>query len=65
MVTDRLIVSALFCVVGWSGLNPEPPTPTTLMQKAKYKSVSAVCMKKKKKTPAVKRLCKQWGMQDA
>jgi hypothetical protein len=59
MVTDRLIVSALFCVVGWSGLNPEPPVPMTLQQKAKYKSVNAVCIKKKQ-SKQVKQMCKRW-----
>ena len=65
---DRLILSAVLSVVGWNGLNPEPPTPPTtamLIQKAKYQSVSAVCAKKKKKTPAIKRLCKRWDVQDA
>ena len=33
--------------------------PMTLQQKAKYKSVSAVCAKKKK-TPTVKKLCNEW-----
>jgi hypothetical protein len=65
---DRLILSAVLSVVGWNGLNPEPPTPPTtdmLIKKAKYKSISAVCMKKKKKSDSIKRLCKRWDVQDA
>jgi hypothetical protein len=61
---DRLILSAVLGTVGWNGLNPEPPVPMTLQAKAKYKSVSAVCAKKKK-TVKVKELCKKWGQHDA
>jgi len=56
---DRLILSAVLGTVGWNGLNPEPLVPMTLQAKAKYKSVSAVCAKKKK-TIKVKELCKKW-----
>jgi hypothetical protein len=58
---DRLILSAVLGTVGWHGLNPEP---MTLQAKAKYKSVSAVCAKKKK-TVKVKELCKKWEQHDA
>jgi hypothetical protein len=51
-------------VSGWHGLNPEPPVPMTLQAKAKYKSVSAVCAKKKK-TLKVKELCKKWEEHNA
>ena len=61
---DRLILSAVLGTVGWHGLNPEPPAPMTLKQKAVYKSVSAVCAKKKK-TKTVKELCKKWEQHDA
>lgn len=61
---DRLILSAVLGTVGWNGLNPEPPAPMTLKQKAVYKSVSAVCAKKKK-TKTVKELCKKWEQHDA
>ena len=61
---DRLILSAVLGTVGWHGLNPEPPAPITLKQKAVYKSVSAVCAKKKK-TKTVKELCKKWEQHDA
>lgn len=57
---DRLILSVVLGTVGWHGLNPDPPVPMTLQAKAKYKSVSAVCVKKKQ-TKAVKQMCKQWG----
>ena len=56
---DRLVLAAVMGVTGWHGLYPDPPEPMTLKQKAKYKSVSAVCAKKKK-TPTVKKLCKKW-----
>jgi hypothetical protein len=61
---DRLILSAVLGTVGWNGLNPEPLVPMTLQAKAKYKSVSAVCAKKKK-TKTVKELCKKWEQHDA
>ena len=61
---DRLILSAVLGTVGWNGLNPEPLVPMTLQAKAKYKSVSAVCAKKKK-TIKVKELCKKWEEHNA
>jgi hypothetical protein len=61
---DRLILSVVLGTVGWHGLNPEPPVPMTLQAKAKYKSVSAVCAKKKK-TLKVKELCKKWDEHNA
>ena len=59
---DRLILSAVLGTVGWHGLNPEPPVPLTLKQKAKERSMSAVC-DKKKKTKTVKKMCKRWERQ--
>ena len=56
---DRLILSVVLGTAGWHGLYPDPPAPMTLQQKAKYKSVSAVC-DKKKKTAKVKELCARW-----
>jgi hypothetical protein len=50
-------------VMGLIGLLPEPPVQKTLKQKAKEKSVGAVCMKKKKQTLQVKQLCKRWEIQ--
>jgi hypothetical protein len=61
---DRLILAAAMGVTGWNGLNPEPPVPMSLQAKAKYKSVSAVCAKKKK-TLKVKELCKKWEEHNA
>jgi hypothetical protein len=61
---DRLILSAVLGTVGWNGLYPKPPVPMTLQAKAKYKSVSAVCAKKKK-TVKVKELCKKWEEHNA
>lgn len=62
---DRLILSAVLGAVGWNGLNPDPPLPPTVMslqQKAKHKSVSAVCAKKKQ-SKTVKEMCKRWEEQ--
>jgi hypothetical protein len=60
---DRLILSAVLSTVGFNGLNPEPPTPMTLKEKAKMKSVSAVCERKGKQSETVKQLCKRWEAQ--
>ena len=59
---DRLILSAVLGTVGWNGMFPEPPLPKTLQQKAKERSMSAVC-DKKKKTKTVKQMCKRWEEQ--
>ena len=59
---DRLILSAVLGTVGWNGVFPDPPTPPTAMSlqaRAKYKSVSAVC-NKKKKSKKVKEMCDRW-----
>ena len=65
---DRLIVGAVLSFVGWNGLFPDPPPPVTplmLKQKAKMKSVSAVCERKKgqKQSKTVQQLCKRWEVQ--
>ena len=60
---DRLILSAVLSVTGYNGLFPEPPTPLTLKEKAKMKSVSAVCERKGKQSETVKQLCKRWEVQ--
>ena len=59
---DRLILSAVLGTAGWHGLYPDPPQPPTasqLVAKARDKSVSNVCAKKKK-TSTVKELCAKW-----
>lgn len=64
---DRLILSAVLGTVGWNGLFPDPPVPPapmSLQAKAKYKSVSAVCAKKKK-TKTVKEMCERWEKHNA
>jgi hypothetical protein len=61
---DKLIISAVLGIVGYSGLFPDPPPPLTLQQKAKEASVSAVCERKKKQSETVKQLCKRWGKND-
>jgi hypothetical protein len=60
---DRLILSAVLSTVGFNGLFPEPPTPLTLKQKAKMKSVSAVCERKGKQSKTVKQMCERWKEQ--
>ena len=65
---DRLILSAVLGTVGWNGLFPDPPlppTPLTLKQKAKEKSLSQVCSRKgnKKQSETVKRICQEWKEQ--
>jgi hypothetical protein len=60
---DRLILSALLGTVGfqWT-LFPDPPPPLTLKQKAKERSISAMC-DRKSKSKEVKDLCKRWKEQ--
>jgi hypothetical protein len=60
---DRIILSAVLGTVGWNGLNPEPPTQPTLKEKAKMKSVSAVCERKGKQSKTVKQMCERWKEQ--
>ena len=62
---DRLILSAVLGVTGWNGLYPtEPvPTPKTLKQKAKERSISEMCSGKPKSKTA-KELCKRWEKQN-
>jgi len=57
---DKLILSVVLGTVGFNGLFPEPPPPMTLQQKAKDKSISQVC-EKKKKSKQLKKLCERWG----
>jgi hypothetical protein len=60
MISRAIFLSA---IIGWSGaglLPPEPPTAAQLMAKARQKSRSAVC-DKKKKSKKVRELCDKWG----
>ena len=59
---DRLILSAVLGTVGLNGLYPDPPPTLTLKQKAKERSISAMC-EKKSKSKAVKDLCRRWREQ--
>ena len=59
---DRLILSAVLYVTGYSGLFPDPPTPLTLKQKAKERSISGMC-DRKTKSKTTKDLCKRWKEQ--
>jgi hypothetical protein len=64
---DRLIVGAVLSFVGWNGMFPEPPPPVTplmLKQKAKEKSISAMCDRKPKSKEA-KDLCRRWRKHNA
>jgi hypothetical protein len=63
---DKLILSAVFGIVGFNGLFPDQPQPLTpwqLQLKAKAASKSAMC-DKKKQSKTVKQLCKRWGKND-
>jgi len=56
---DRLILSAVLGTVGFNGLFPDPPPSLTLKQKAKARSISAMC-NAGPKSNAAKNLCKRW-----
>jgi hypothetical protein len=56
---DKLILSAVLGTVGFNGLFPDPPQPLTLKQKAKARSISAMC-DRKPKSKAAKDLCRRW-----
>jgi len=63
---DKLILSAVFGVVGFNGLFPDPPKPITpwqLQAQAKEKSISEMC-DRKPKSKAAKDLCKRWRKQN-
>lgn len=70
MIFDRLLVAAVCGWVGVTGLLPPTPepakplTPAQLQAKAKQKSISNVC-KGKRKSKAVKELCRKWETQNA
>lgn len=60
MISRTILLSA---VIAWSGaglLPPGPPTAAQLMAKAKQKSRSDVCAKKRK-SKTVRELCTRWG----
>ena len=69
MISRVILLSA---VIVWSGVNLLPPTekptvpltPAQLQAKAKQKSISNVC-KGKRKSQAVKDLCRRWESQNA
>lgn len=64
---DRLILGAVMGISGWTTLfhdTPKPLTPWQLQVKAKEKSVSEVCQKRKKQSKTVQKLCKKWGKDD-
>lgn len=58
---DRLVLSMALIATGWDGLYPDPPT---LKQKAKERSISAMCAKKKQ-SPQAKEICRKWSQQHA
>ena len=64
---DRLIFGAVMGISGWTNLFPDTPKPLTpwqLQVKAKEKSVSEVCQKRKKQSKTVQQLCKKWDKDD-
>ena len=63
---DKIILSAVMGITGWTTLYPAVPLHLTSWQlqiKAKQASVSAVCEKRKKQSKTVKQLCKRWEKQ--
>lgn len=59
---DRLLLSAAIGLTGLHGLYPNEPVPMNASQlqvKAKYKSVSNVC-DKKRKSKKTKEMCERW-----
>jgi hypothetical protein len=65
---DKLILSAVLGTVGFNGFFPDPPqapATLTLKEKAKEKSISAVCQRTKgqKQSKTVKELCERWERQ--
>jgi hypothetical protein len=64
---DRLLISAVLSVVGYTGLFPDTPmplTPAQLQVKAKEKSISGMC-DRKPKSKAAKDLCRRWRKHNA
>ena len=59
---DRIIISAVLSVTGYTGLYPDPPPTLTLKQKAKERSISNMC-DRKSKSKTVKDLCRRWKEQ--
>jgi len=61
MITRAIVLG----LIGLNGLMPaEPPPAMSLQARAKYKSVSNMCMKKKKPKQA-RELCERWEKHDA
>lgn len=56
---DRIILSVALSVTGYNGFFPDPPQPLTLKQKAKEKSIIAMCHRKPK-SQAAKDFCERW-----
>ena len=64
---DRLILSAVMGVSGWTTLFPDTPQPLTAWQlqaKGKAKSISAMC-DSKPNSRAAKDLCRRWRKHNA
>ena len=63
MIVDRLLIAALCCWLGVTGLLPKdppvPPTPAQMQMQYKLKQLSNIC-DKKKKSPKVQEMCKKW-----
>jgi hypothetical protein len=59
---DKIILSAVLSVTGYNGLFPDPPPTLTLKQKAKERSISAMC-DRKSKSKTTKDLCRRWKEQ--
>jgi hypothetical protein len=67
MIAKHLFLSAVLGITGANGLFPDTPQPLTpwqLQVKAKHRSMSDVCTRKKK-TASVEAMCKRWEKRNA
>lgn len=67
---SRTILLGLLGLIGLRNLYPAEPEPIVLTaeqvrEKAKHRSVSDVCSRKKKQSKTVQDLCKRWEKHDA
>ena len=60
MITRAVVLG----LIGLNGLLPAEPPPVPVQAKAKYKSVSNMCLKKKKSKQA-RELCARWEQHNA
>jgi hypothetical protein len=65
-VLNMIIRAIVLSLIGLNGLLPAEPLPAFALQaRAKYKSVSNMCLKKKKKSKQARELCARWEQHNA